>query len=54
MGLVTDSAYEELQIGGLGPATFELLRRLVYQVRRGTGFPPPRDTRCGAMTRLTT
>lgn len=41
MGLVTESAYEELQTGGLGPATFELLRRLVHQVRRGTGFPPP-------------
>lgn len=41
VGLVTESAYEELQTGGLGPATFELLRRLVHQVRRGTGFPPP-------------
>ncbi|WP_234322272.1 hypothetical protein [Streptomyces sp. NRRL B-24720] len=38
---MTESAYEELQTGGLGPATFELLRRLVHQVRRGTGFPPP-------------
>ncbi|MBW3702598.1 MULTISPECIES: hypothetical protein [Streptomyces] len=38
---MTQSAYEELQTGGLGPATFELLRRLVHQVRRGTGFPPP-------------
>ncbi|MFE2118364.1 hypothetical protein ACFXAY_33885 [Streptomyces microflavus] len=38
---MTDSAYEELQTGGFGPATFELLRRLVLQVRRAYGFPPP-------------
>ncbi|MFF4978272.1 hypothetical protein [Streptomyces sp. NPDC001083] len=35
-------AYEELsQMGQLGPETFELLRRLVHQVRRSSGFPPP-------------
>ncbi|WP_327321086.1 hypothetical protein OG735_40900 [Streptomyces sp. NBC_01210] len=35
-------AYEELsQTGQLGPETFELLRRLVHQVRRSSGFPPP-------------
>ncbi|MFB7344786.1 hypothetical protein ACFCZ6_32560 [Streptomyces hydrogenans] len=38
---MTDSAYEELQNGGFGPATLELLRRLVHQVRHSTGFPPP-------------
>ncbi|MGW1917635.1 hypothetical protein ACWCQS_45050 [Streptomyces sp. NPDC002076] len=35
-------ALEELsQTGQLGPETFELLRRLVHQVRRSAGFPPP-------------
>ncbi|MFF4693432.1 hypothetical protein [Streptomyces sp. NPDC001307] len=35
-------AYEELsQTGQLGTETFELLRRLVHQVRRSSGFPPP-------------
>ncbi|MFF3990595.1 hypothetical protein ACFY0B_39295 [Streptomyces sp. NPDC001797] len=35
-------AYEELlQTGKLGPETFQLLRRLVHQVRRASGFPPP-------------
>ncbi|MFF7680957.1 hypothetical protein [Actinacidiphila glaucinigra] len=35
------SAYEELaQTGELGPAGFELLGRLVNQVRRASGFPP--------------
>lgn len=43
MGLVTNSAYEELQTGGWGPVSFELLRRLVHQVRRAYGFPPPKD-----------
>ncbi|MFB7170647.1 hypothetical protein ACFCYM_07445 [Streptomyces sp. NPDC056254] len=38
---MTDSAYEELQTGGFGPATFDLLRRLVHQVHRTYGFPPP-------------
>ncbi|WP_328306370.1 hypothetical protein OG432_34855 [Streptomyces sp. NBC_00442] len=41
MGLVTGGAYEELQTGGFGPATFDLLWRLVHQVRRAYGFPPP-------------
>ncbi|GAA3885693.1 hypothetical protein [Streptomyces lannensis] len=36
------SAYEELsQTGELGPAGFELLLRLVHQIRRSSGFPPP-------------
>lgn len=35
-------AYKELsQTGQLGPETFELLRRLVHQVRQSSGFPPP-------------
>ncbi|MFF2601299.1 hypothetical protein ACFVVB_19705 [Streptomyces californicus] len=35
-------AYEELShTGQLGPETFELLRRLVHQVRQSSGFPPP-------------
>ncbi|MCM8555458.1 hypothetical protein [Streptomyces sp. STCH 565 A] len=39
---VTSGAYEELsQTGKLGPQTFELLRQLVHQVRRSSGFPPP-------------
>ncbi|MFC4469308.1 hypothetical protein ACFPH6_33150 [Streptomyces xiangluensis] len=39
---VVGGAYEELsQTGQLGPETFELLRRLVHQVRRSSGFPPP-------------
>ncbi|WP_232795083.1 hypothetical protein [Kitasatospora sp. NRRL B-11411] len=29
------------QLGKLGDASFELLRRLVHQVRRTYGFPPP-------------
>ncbi|MEU8926208.1 hypothetical protein AB0D10_35645 [Kitasatospora sp. NPDC048545] len=36
------SAFEELsQTGELGYASLELLRRLVHQVRRTYGFPPP-------------
>ncbi|MFF4764122.1 hypothetical protein [Streptomyces sp. NPDC001292] len=39
---VVGGAYEELsQTGKLGPETFELLQRLVHQVRRSSGFPPP-------------
>jgi hypothetical protein len=39
---MADGAYEELlRTGQLGPETFELLRRLVHQVRRSSGFPPP-------------
>lgn len=35
-------AYEELsRTGRLGPESFELLLRLVHQVRRSSGFPPP-------------
>ncbi|MGW6261533.1 hypothetical protein [Streptomyces sp. NPDC055085] len=39
---VTGGAYEELATTGqLGPKTFELLLRMVHQVRRASGFPPP-------------
>lgn len=38
---MASGAFEELQTGELGPATFELLLRLVHQVRRASGFPPP-------------
>lgn len=38
---MASGAFEELQTGGFGPATFDLLRRLVHQVRRVSGFPPP-------------
>lgn len=39
---MADGAYEELsQTGQLGPETFDLLRRLVHQVHRSSGFPPP-------------
>lgn len=35
-------AYEELsRTGQLGPESLEVLRRLVHQVRRSSGFPPP-------------
>lgn len=44
MGLVTDSAYEELtRLRHPGPVALDLLRRLVHQVRRSYGFPPPED-----------
>ncbi len=40
--LVTGGAFEELtRTGKLGPVSFDLLRRLVHQVRRSYGFPPP-------------
>lgn len=40
--LVTGGAFEELtRTGELGPVSFDLLRRLVHQVRRSYGFPPP-------------
>ncbi|MEU9074446.1 hypothetical protein AB0D22_07160 [Kitasatospora sp. NPDC048538] len=39
---MASSAFEELsQTGELGPISFELLRRLVHQVRHTYGFPPP-------------
>ncbi|MCX4428926.1 hypothetical protein [Streptomyces mirabilis] len=38
---MASGAFEELQTGEFGPATFDLLRRLVHQVRRASGFPPP-------------
>ena len=38
---MASGAFEELQTGGFGPATFDLLLRLVHQVRRASGFPPP-------------
>ncbi|MFD0257497.1 hypothetical protein [Kitasatospora indigofera] len=39
---MASSAFEELsQTGQLGPVSFDLLRRLVHQVRRASGFPPP-------------
>lgn len=39
--LMASGAFEELQTGEFGPVTFDLLRRLVHQVRRASGFPPP-------------
>ena len=39
---MTGGAYEELsQTGEPGPKTLELLLRMVHQVRRASGFPPP-------------
>ncbi|MEV6886177.1 hypothetical protein [Streptomyces sp. NPDC051135] len=38
---MASGAFEELQTGEFGPATFDLLRRLVHQVRQASGFPPP-------------
>ncbi|MFJ8076984.1 hypothetical protein ACIQ7Q_24330 [Streptomyces sp. NPDC096176] len=39
---MTESAYEELtRLRQLGPVSLNLLRRLVHQVRRAYGFPPP-------------
>lgn len=41
---MTDSAYEELtRLRHPGPVALDLLRRLVHQVRRSYGFPPPED-----------
>jgi hypothetical protein len=41
---MADDAYEELsRTGGLGPQSLALLLRLVHQVRRASGFPPPPD-----------
>ncbi|MGI5518981.1 hypothetical protein [Streptomyces sp. CA-106131] len=39
---MASGAYEEISLTGqLGPQTFEVLRRLVHQVHRSSGFPPP-------------
>ncbi|MCX4539050.1 hypothetical protein [Streptomyces sp. NBC_01669] len=39
---MTNGAFEELtRLRQLGPVSFDLLRRLVHQVRRAYGFPPP-------------
>ncbi|MEV7481994.1 hypothetical protein [Streptomyces halstedii] len=59
---MTGGAYEELsQTGEPGPKTLELLLRMVHQVRRASGFPPPEgytqwsdDAACDVITAMLT